>query len=41
MEVKEVLFLLLAVVPPSMAIGAWAQKIICYLEEIRQNKTSN
>lgn len=38
MDKLDVIFLLLAVIPMSMAIGAWIQKVTTCLEEIRSKK---
>jgi hypothetical protein len=36
METLDVIFILIAVVPLSITFGAWAQKVIIYLEDLRR-----
>ncbi|WP_299801596.1 hypothetical protein [uncultured Shewanella sp.] len=38
MDLTDVCFLIIAIVPACIAIGAWAQKVISYLEEIRNDR---
>ncbi len=38
MSIESVIFLIIAVAPIFIGIGAWSQRVIFYLEDIRQAK---
>ncbi len=38
MNLTDVCFLIIGIAPVCFAIGAWAQKVISYLEDIRNDR---
>ncbi|GAB3536061.1 hypothetical protein [Photobacterium alginatilyticum] len=38
MDLKDVVFLIISIVPVCIAIGAWAQKVMSHLEDIRNDR---